>query len=52
MTLRRGGWTIGPQRLLLILAIICFALAAIGINIRPLDLVAVGLALGFASFLV
>ncbi len=52
MTLRRGGWTIGPQRLLLILAVICFALVAIGIDVGPLNLTAVGLALGFASFLV
>ncbi|MBI4499372.1 MAG: hypothetical protein HY689_15910 [Chloroflexi bacterium] len=38
--------------LLLIAAIICFALAAIGITVPRLNLVALGLALGFASFLV
>jgi hypothetical protein len=52
VTLRRGGWTIGPQRLLLILSVICFVLVAIGIDVGALNLTAVGLALGFASFLV
>jgi hypothetical protein len=40
------------SRILLLLAVIAFVVAAIGVDVRGLDLVAIGLALGFGSFLV
>jgi hypothetical protein len=42
----------GPSRILLALAVLAFVLAALGVGIGNLDLIAIGLALGFASFLV
>ena len=42
--------TFGPRALLLIIAIVCFALAAIGLRV-DVSLVALGLAFGFAAFL-
>ena len=50
---RFGGRDLTPSRILLIVAVICFVLAALGINLRlgRIDLVAVGLAFGFGSFL-
>jgi hypothetical protein len=44
----RTSWSL--RDILLVIAVICFALAAI-LDVR-VDLVAVGLAFGFASFLV
>ncbi len=37
--------------LLMVLAVICFALAALGLSIPRLNLVALGLAFGFGAFL-
>jgi hypothetical protein len=45
----RTSW--GLSDILILIAIICFVLAAIGLEVR-VSLVAVGLAFGFASFLV
>jgi hypothetical protein len=45
----RISWGIGE--ILILIAVICFALAAIGIH-TAVDLVALGLAFGFAAFLV
>jgi hypothetical protein len=52
MTLRTGSGSIGVRTLLLILAIICFIVAALGIDVGRISLVAVGLAFFAASFLV
>lgn len=41
----------GAGRVLLIAAVVCFVLAAIGFGTR-VDLIGLGLALGFGSFLV
>jgi hypothetical protein len=45
----RMSW--GPFEILVLIAIICFVLAAIGLDVN-VSLVAVGLAFGFAAFLV
>jgi hypothetical protein len=45
-----GGWSLTPQRILLILSVLCFALAFLG-GVGEINLIALGLALGFASFL-
>lgn len=45
----RGSW--GLSDILLLIAVICFILAAVGLDVR-VSLVAVGLAFGFGSFLV
>jgi hypothetical protein len=42
----------GPSSILLLIAVICFALAALGIGVAGLRLTEVGLALGFAAFLI
>jgi len=42
-------WSIGT--VLILIAVICFALAAIGLDVA-VNLVALGLAFGFAAFLV
>lgn len=47
-----AGKRLTPQRIVLLLAILCFVLAALGVGLAGLDLVALGLALGFGSFLV
>lgn len=52
MTLRTGSGSIGVRSLLLILAIICFIVAALGIDVGRISLLAVGLAFFAASFLV
>jgi hypothetical protein len=52
MTLRTGSGAIGVRSLLLILAIICFIVAALGIDVGRISLVAVGLAFFAAAFLV
>jgi hypothetical protein len=44
----RTSWSLAD--VLLIIAVICFALAAIGLDVA-VNLVALGLAFGFASFL-
>jgi hypothetical protein len=44
----RTSW--GLADILLLIAVICFALAAIGLDVA-VSLVALGLAFGFASFL-
>jgi hypothetical protein len=41
----------GPASILFLIAVICFALAAIGIDVN-VNLIALGLAFGFAGFLV
>jgi hypothetical protein len=43
--------TWGPRSILLLVAVICFALATIGIT-TSIDLIALGLTLGFGAFLV
>jgi hypothetical protein len=45
----RGSW--GLRDVLLLIAIICFVLAVIGLEVR-INLVALGLAFGFGAFLV
>jgi hypothetical protein len=45
----RTSWSLG--QILLLIAVICFVLDAIGIDVR-VSLIALGLAFGFASFLV
>jgi hypothetical protein len=47
---RRGVGGFGPGRLLLIGAVACFVLELVGVKVE-VDLIALGLALGFASFL-
>lgn len=42
----------GASRILLAAAVVAFVLAAFGVAIGEVDLIAIGLALGFASFLV
>jgi hypothetical protein len=44
--------TLGTRSILLIIAVICFILAAIGVGVSGLSLTALGLAFGFGSFLV
>ena len=41
-----------PSTILLILAVIAFVLAAVGVALGTLDLIAIGLALFAASFLI
>jgi hypothetical protein len=43
---------LGASSILLIIAVICFVLAAIGVGVAGLSLTALGLAFGFGSFLV
>ena len=50
MTIRTGS--IGVRALLLLIAIICFVVAALGIDVGKISLVAVGLAFFAASFFV
>jgi len=45
----RTSWSL--REILLIVAVICFVLAAIGLEVR-VSLIAVGLAFGFGAFLV
>jgi hypothetical protein len=45
-----GKW--GISKILLAAAVVAFVLAAVGAGIGELDLIALGLALGFASFIV
>ena len=45
----RTSWRLGD--ILFLIAVICFALAAIGLDV-DISLVALGLAFGFAGFLV
>jgi hypothetical protein len=45
-----GKW--GISKILLAAAVVVFVLAAVGVGIGELDLIALGLALGFASFIV
>jgi hypothetical protein len=44
--------TLGASSILLIIAVICFVLAAIGVGVTGLALTPLGLAFGFGSFLV
>jgi hypothetical protein len=45
----RRSWT--ASRIVLVVAIIVFVLAAVGVDVKGISLVPIGLALGFASFL-
>jgi hypothetical protein len=45
-----GKW--GISKILLAGAVVVFVLAAVGVGIGDLNLIALGLALGFASFIV
>ena len=45
----RSSW--GAADILVLIAVVCFALAVIGVDVR-VNLVALGLAFGFAAFLV
>jgi hypothetical protein len=49
---RRSPMNLGIRSLLLILAIVCFVLAAVGIGVGALSLTPLGLALLAAAFLV
>ena len=51
---RRGGSALGPRIILLILAVVCFAIVAFGIDLDlgGVNLGALGLALFAASFIV
>lgn len=42
----------GLSKILLVAAVVAFVLAAVGVGIGDLNLIAIGLALGFASFVV
>ncbi len=42
----------GPSKILLAAAVVAFLLAAFGVGLGELNLIAFGLALGFASFIV
>ena len=42
----------GLSKILLVAAVVAFVLAAVGVDVGELNLIAVGLALGFASFVV
>lgn len=44
--------TWGPSSILLLIAVICFILAAIGVGVSGVHLTDLGLAFGFGSFLV
>jgi hypothetical protein len=44
--------TWGPSSILLLIAVICFVLAALGVAVAGVRLTDLGLAFGFASFLV
>jgi hypothetical protein len=46
----RISW--GPSSILLLIAVVCFALAALGVGLAGIGLTNLGLALGFAAFLV
>ena len=50
---RRGGSAIGPRIILLILAVVCFAIVAFGINLNlgGVNFAGLGLALFAASFI-
>ncbi len=52
MTVRTGNIALGPRAILLIIAIIAFALAAINVDVGTLSLTDVGLAFFAAAFLV
>lgn len=52
MSIRAGATTLGLSQLLLIVAVICFVLAAIGIDLGVLRLEPLGLAAFAGSFLV
>jgi hypothetical protein len=45
-----GDWQLTPGRVLLLLSVLCFVLALFG-GIGNINLIALGLALGFGSFL-
>jgi hypothetical protein len=42
----------GPSSILLLIAVICFVLAALGVGVSGVNLTNLGLAFGFGSFLV
>jgi hypothetical protein len=42
----------GPSAILLLIAVICFVLAALGVGVAGIRLTDLGLAFGFGSFLV
>ncbi len=44
--------TFTASKLLTLIAVILFVLAAVGVHLAGLDIVALGLAFGFAAFLV
>ena len=50
---RRGGSAIGPRIILLVLAVVCFAIVAFGIslNLGAVNFAGLGLALFAASFI-
>jgi hypothetical protein len=52
MSIRTGGRSFGPRAILLIVAVICFVLAAIGVSIGSISLTALGLAAFAGAFLV
>jgi hypothetical protein len=52
MGLRAGGRSFGPRAILLIIAVILFVLAAIGVSISSIALEPLGLAAFAAAFLV
>ena len=52
MSIRTGNLSFGPRQILLILAVICFVLAAIGVNLGVIALTPLGLAFLAGSFLV
>jgi hypothetical protein len=52
MGVRAGGRSFGPRAILLIIAVIAFVLAAIGVSVAGIGLTAIGLAAFAAAFLV
>jgi hypothetical protein len=52
MGIRAGGRSWGPRAILLIIAVICFVLGAIGVGVSGINLTALGLAFFAGAFLV
>jgi hypothetical protein len=51
MVTRRGRMTFTPAVVLLIVAVVCFLLAAFGVSLGEVDLVTLGLAAFAAAFI-
>ncbi|GAC1363382.1 MAG: hypothetical protein NVSMB32_04930 [Actinomycetota bacterium] len=52
MPLRTSSSSFPVSKVLLLIAVLCFVLAAFGVTVSTVNLTDIGLAFGFASFLV